>query len=517
MSKRIAFAALFAVSATVAGCTTAAEEPTSEVTFEAPQASLQSAYDQRVSWEDCANDEDVLDQTDGAAVAASYSCATVQVPLDYDDPTGQTIDLRLVRYSSGTGKEPLVYNPGGPGGGAIDALPSMIDNMFPHELTDHFDIVAPDPRGVGLSSPIYCLDDEEIDQQRSDEGDLSTIEGVRSFAEQMGEKCLENSSNIVRFADSESATRDLDIIRAALGQEKLNYLGFSYGTFLGALYADLFPNNVGRFVLDGAMDPSASIDDVSREQARGFEAAIGHWIETEQLSTQGFPLVGSVDQAKAQLRQWLDTLDRQPVPTADPSRPLTRPLALSAILAGMYSPDTYEYVSFGLRQAMVEDDGSILLQLTDLYSDRDPSGEYTTNSFDAFNVINFLDYRAEGSEEDWLADAEQIRADNPTVGAEFGLASAMASGWPIQSKGTRRAVTGEGAGPILVVGTTHDPATPYVWAEALASQLQSARLLTWEGWAHCAYSKSGSACIADAVNRYFLTGKLPDEGMVCSH
>lgn len=517
MSRRIALAALFAVSATVAGCTTSAEEPSSDVTFEAPDKSLQAAYDQRISWDSCADDDDVLDQTEGAAVATSYSCATVTVPLDYDDANGQTIDLKLVRYSSGKGKDPIIYNPGGPGGGAISALPSMVDNMFPRELTDNFDIVAPDPRGVGLSAPIYCLDDEEIDQQRSDDSQFFTIEGVQSVAEEIGKKCLENSPDIVRFADSESATRDLDVIRAALGQGKLNYLGFSYGTFLGALYADLFPDHVGRFVLDGAMDPAASIDEVSRQQARGFEAAIGHWIETEQLNAQGFPLVGSVDQAKGQLRRWLDSLDYQPVPTADPSRPLTRPLAVSAILAGMYSTDTYEYVSLGLQQAMVSEDGSILLQLADLYSDRDSSGEYTTNSFDAFNVINFLDYTVEGSEEDWLADAEQIRADNPTVGSEFGLASAMASGWPIESKGTRREVTGKGAAPILVVGTTHDPATPYVWAEALSSQLESATLLTWEGWSHCAYSKRGSTCIADAVNKYFLTGKLPDDGTVCSH
>lgn len=517
MVKRTALTALLAVSATVAGCSIAADDPVPDVTFEAPVEALQSAYDQRVSWESCADDEEVLEQTDDAAVSSSYSCATVTVPLNYEDIDGETIELRLVRYSSGKGKEPLVYNPGGPGGGAIDSLPSMVDNMLPRELTDNFDIVAPDPRGVGLSTPIECFDDEEIDRQRSDDSELFTVAGVRAYAEDMGEKCLEKSPNITRFADSESAARDLDIIRAALGQEKLNYLGFSYGTFLGALYADLFPDSVGRFVLDGAMDPAASIDEVSREQARGFEAAIGHWIETEQLRTPGFPLVGSVDQAKAQLRQWLDTLDNRPIPTADSARPLTRPLALSAILAGMYSTDTYEYVSVGLQQAMTSDDGSILLQLSDLYSDRDPSGRYTTNSYDAFNVINFLDYQVVGSEEDWLADAKQIRIDNPTVGSDFGLASAMASGWPIEPKGTRRQVTGEGAAPILVVGTTHDPATPYLWAEALASQLESATLLTWEGWSHCAYSQRGSTCIADAVNKVFLSGKLPTEGTVCSH
>lgn len=516
MSKRTAFAAVLAVSALAAGCASPSTTPVPDVTMPAPSESLQSAYDQRVEWRNCAEDGAVVDQTDGAAISKSYTCGTVSVPLDYDNPEGPAIDLKLVRYSVGASKEPLIINPGGPGGGAINGLPSMVDHMFPEELMKHYDIVAPDPRGVGLSTPVECLSDEEIDDMRAGVADEGTIAGIQAMAADFGAKCLANSPDMAKHADSRSAARDLDIIRAALGQEKLNYLGFSYGTFLGALYADEFPANVGRFVLDGAMDPSATIDEVSRAQAGGFEAALGHWIETEQNSDPKFPLRADVDSAKADLKQWLDSLENDPLPTSDPERPLTKSLALSAILAGMYSTQSYEYVSFGLGQAIYDRDGSILLQIADLYADREPDGTYSTNSNDAFNVINLLDYAAIGTEADWQQESERLKAEFPTVGSEFGLASAMASAWPIESKDTRQTVTGAGAAPILVVGTTHDPATPYQWAEALADQLESATLLTWDGWSHCAYTKQGSPCIQAAVNKFLISGEMPEKGTICS-
>lgn len=516
MSKRTAFAAVLAVSALAAGCASPSTTPVPDVTMPAPSESLQSAYDQRVEWRNCAEDGAVVDQTDGAAISKSYTCGTVSVPLDYDNPEGPAIDLKLVRYSVGASKEPLIINPGGPGGGAINGLPSMVDHMFPEELMKHYDIVAPDPRGVGLSTPVECLSDEEIDDMRAGVADEGTIAGIQAMAADFGAKCLANSPDMAKHADSRSAARDLDIIRAALGQEKLNYLGFSYGTFLGALYADEFPANVGRFVLDGAMDPSATIDEVSRAQAGGFEAALGHWIETEQNSDPKFPLRADVDSAKADLKQWLDSLENDPLPTSDPERPLTKSLALSAILAGMYSTQSYEYVSFGLGQAIYDRDGSILLQIADLYADREPDGTYSTNSNDAFNVINLLDYAAIGTEADWQQESERLKTEFPTVGSEFGLASAMASAWPIESKDTRQTVTGAGAAPILVVGTTHDPATPYQWAEALADQLESATLLTWDGWSHCAYKKQGSPCIQAAVNKFLISGEMPEKGTICS-
>ncbi|MDO5729232.1 MAG: alpha/beta hydrolase [Actinomycetaceae bacterium] len=516
MSRKVALGAVVAVAALFAGCTTPSATPVPEVSIPAPTETLQTAYDQRVEWTNCAEDNAVVEQTDGAAISKSYTCGTVSVPLDYNNPEGPTIDLKLVRYSTGTGKEPLVINPGGPGGGAINGLPSMVENLFPTELMQHYDIVAPDPRGVGLSTPVRCLSDEEIDEMRAGSADVETIAGIQTMAADFGAKCLENSPDMAQHSDSLSAAHDLDIIRAALAQEKLNYLGFSYGTFLGALYADEFPESVGRFVLDGAMDPAATIDDVSRAQAGGFEASLGHWIETEQNSNPNFPLRGDVDSAKANLKEWLDSLASNPLPTSDPDRPLTKSLALSAILAGMYSTQSYEYVSFGLGQAIYDRDGSILLQIADLYADREPDGTYSTNSNDAFNVINLLDYTASGTEAEWQQEADSLKAEFPTVGSEFGLASAMASAWPITAKDTRRTVTGSGAAPILVVGTTHDPATPYQWAEALASQLESATLLTWEGWSHCAYTKQGSSCIQAAVNKFLISGELPEEGTICS-
>lgn len=501
-----------AASLILVGCSgTTGADP--DVQIDAPTAQLQKFYDQRINWQSCRNNDDVLKVTENRARARYYSCGKVLVPLNYDQPTGESISLELVKYTAGSRGVPLVYNPGGPGGSAISSLPSMIDAVFSDDVLENYDIVAVDPRGVGLSAPVRCLTDAEIDDVRANPEPVS-IEGLIAESEELGNKCLEKSPDMTHYSDSESAARDLDIVRAALGREQLDYFGFSYGTFLGALYADEFPGNVGRFVLDGAMDPAATADDVSEAQAKGFEDAATHWIEQSQ-SLGDMPLSGSVDEIKVKIRDWLEGLEVAPLPTSDPERPLTRALATSALISLLYDSDAYSIASMALHQAMQNNDGSMLLQISDLYQDRQDDGTYLTNAFDAFNVINALDYPVDGEPEQWQQRADALRSELPLFGEEFGMASAVMAGWPVKSKETRKTVSAKDAAPILVVGTTHDPATPYPWAEALADQLESGHLLSADGWKHCAYSQSAGNCVINAVDNFLIDGTLPEDGLMC--
>lgn len=509
-----------AASLVLSACVPHASEPTSpsgspDPAFKvAPDERLQSFYDQSLQWDDCQGRMDVYAITDGASSDPAFTCTTLTVPLDYDDPTSGSIKLTAMRYSAGKQpRKPLFFNPGGPGGSAVGSLQAVATQLFPAEITQVYDIIALDPRGVGVSSPVTCLTGPEIDEERSLPGS-DVVAVVRETSKRIGDLCLDRSPDMTRHSDSESAARDFDIMRAASGLERLDYVGFSYGTFLGALYADLFPSRVGRFVLDGALDPALTISEVSAGQAAGFEAALEHFFERALAAGGEVPWGSTPAEAMAGLRVWLDGLGQRPVPTSDPQRPLTQSLATNGILSLLYS----ESVALRALPALVdavEGDGSMLLLYADLYADRLGDGSYRSNSFDAFNVINALDYRVSGTESEWERQAEQLTRDYPTVGSGFGLSEAALDGWPVQSHDTRRRVRAAGANPILVVGTRHDPATPYVWAESLASQLESAQLVTWEGWDHCAYRAGGSSCIVEAVNGFLLNGQLPEEGLIC--
>lgn len=512
--------ALLCAAVTMVGCEYSANPPAASVAptvTQAPDAKLQRFYDQDVKWQSCAK-ESLVVRMSAPLANPKYSCAVLNVPLDYDDPEEKSITLQLARTGPVKSTKPLLFfNPGGPGGGSVASLDYMATSVFSPEVLDHYDLVAMDPRGVGLSSPVRCFTPEQTDKFRAS-GLLKSVADVEAQAKAMGSLCLERSEGLAKNIDTDSVVKDFDIARAVFGLEKLDYVGFSYGTFIGALYADTFPDRVGRFVLDGAMDPSSSITDIAKGQAAGFEAVVEHWLG-EVLSgsdAQRLPLSSDVATAKMQLRQWLDGLETNPLSTSDPDRPLTRGLAASALYGLMYSPQTYQYATTGLIQAMSAEDGSFLLQMADAYANRRVDGSYEDNSFEAFMVINALDYEPVGDPTQWEATARELEEKYPLVGSDFTFSEAGIAGWPVESKKVRRPVTGAGAGPILVVGTTHDPATPYSWAQALAQQLQSATLLTSEGWSHCAYSSAAEdSCVRDAVDDYLLDGAVPEEGLVC--
>jgi pimeloyl-ACP methyl ester carboxylesterase len=506
--RRHRLVALFAVAAVLlAGCVAPKNQaagPTPGATSESPSAEaagdLAKYYGQQLEWTTCDQGE----------------CATAQVPLDYADPAGGSIGIALAR-SKATGGEPLgslLLNPGGPGASGVDFL-EQAKSMVSADVQRQYDLVAFDPRGVQRSSPVQCVDGPALDQIIATDPDYSTDAGIQAVIDQYGElgaACQQNTGAALAHVDTVSAARDLDVLRAALGDEKLSYLGFSYGTELGATYAALFPTTVGRMVLDGALPPTLTSAEASEGQAVGFESALRAYITDCQAGSR-CPLSGSVDDGLAQVRGLLDRARVNPLPTGT-DRELTSSLAFYGIALPLYSKSYWPYLTQGLTEALKQNNGQTLLALADQYSDRGPDGTYTTNSVVAFDAINCLDTRDSADFDAMRAEAAQIEAAAPTVGSYFGFGGTLCAKWPVPVVGGLDSYAAEGAAPIVVVGTTNDPATPYKWAEQLADLLSSGVLLTYEGEGHTAYGSSND-CIANAVDDYLLAGTVPAVGTRC--
>jgi pimeloyl-ACP methyl ester carboxylesterase len=326
-----------------------------------------------------------------------------------------------------------------------------------------------------------------------------------------GKRCAERSGDLLGHVSTVEAARDLDVLRAVLGDEKLNLLGKSYGTFLGATYAELFPARVGRLVLDGALDPRLTTTALNDGQAVAFDRALTAFVD-DCVRRSGCPLPGGRARALAAVQRLLDDIDRRPL-DAVRGRPLTQGLAMLGLAYGLYDKRLWPGLRQGLDQAL-RGDGRTLMVLADLYASRDRRGRYPGNPMVALYAVNCLD-RAEGNDIAALRSiVNRVEKEAPIFGAYLAWSSLPCGFWPVPATAKPHAVRAEGAAPILVVGTTRDPATPYAWAQALADELASGRLLTYVGDGHTAYSH-GSRCVDQAVNRFFLDGRLPAEGTRC--
>lgn len=482
-------------------------------------AGLERFYSQHLDWFPCAGG-DSIDKTSGDA---DFHCATVEVPLDYADPDGGTITLAVKKHPANQDRiGSLLVNPGGPGGSGLE-LVSSASGYFSASLMNAYDVVGFDPRGVGVSTPVDCLSDAERDALRAGE-DLdpaAEVDPEQLRAEVMRQATdLEQScqartqtEGLLDHIDTVSAARDLDVLRAVLGEVRLNYLGFSYGTYLGATYADLFPGNVGRMVLDGAIDPTLTGADMAAGQAAGFEAALATYV-TDCQAGNSCPLSGGQDGGVAQVREFLKRAATSPVPTSDPDRPLTGALAESAIIGALYQDESWSVLTEGLNQAMLQNDGSTLLYIADVLASRNGDGTYTGNGDEVINAINCLDYPVEGGPAEWDAQAGALEQVSPTFGADLAYTDQYCQAWGHPSTREHTPIRAEGAPTILVVGTTGDPATPYAWSQALASQLADARLVTWEGKGHTAYGRAGN-CVSEAVDAFLLAGTVPESDLTC--
>ncbi len=453
--------------------------------------------------------------TEQLAAMASLRCGRLEVPLDHADPDGPTIELELARSASKGSPEErigsLVLNPGGPGASGVEFL-AGVTQMMPTSITDRFDLVSFDPRGVGASTPVSCIDDE--DKAESLSGDLTpddpdeVAEAVEE-QEELLEGCRQRSADLLEHMSTADVAADLDLIRAAVGDEQLTYLGYSYGTAIGAAYATMFPTSTRALVLDGSVSPGASDEEITLAQAQGFDATYARFVEQCDASPD-CPLGSDAAATVAQVRARLAT---RPIGSDGPTG--TRELGPDqfdlALATALY--DTSLWGTTARAIADIDDSGAeVLWTLIDRQTGRQSDGTFD-NSTEARTIVNCSDTAERPSVDEATAAAGRIRAAAPTFGEALGWATLSCIGWP-QPAAPIPELTGAGAPPILVVGTLGDPATPYVWSQQMSETLESAVLLTYEGAGHTAFLRGGP-CIEHAVVDYLVDLRVPEPGTSC--
>ncbi|MFB6616376.1 alpha/beta hydrolase [Streptomyces sp. NPDC085524] len=470
------------------------------------EAALRPYYAQKLNWRECG--------------VPGFQCATMKAPLDYANPgSGQDVDIAVARRkATGPGKRlgSLVVNPGGPGGSGIGYLQAYAGIGYPAPVRAQYDMVSFDPRGVDRSSPVECLTGPEMDKytqvDQTPDTPAERAALVTAFKE-FAAGCRKRSERVLPHVSTVEAARDMDLLRGVLGDKKLTYVGASYGTFLGATYADLFPDRVGRLVLDGAMDPSRNALDLNRDQTAGFETAFTSFAK-DCAKQPDCPLgKGDVAAMAERLKEFFRKVDAQPAPTGEQARPLGEALATTGVIAALYDESAWPQLREALTAAM-NGDGAGLLALADSYYEREPNGKYANLMF-ANAAVNCLDQPPAFSGPEAVdAALPSFEKASPVFGAGLAWASLNCAYWPVKATGSAKPLAAKGAAPIVVVGTTRDPATPYKWAQGLAEQLDSGTLLTYDGDGHTAYGR-GSDCIDTAINTYLLEGKPPTDGKKC--
>lgn len=467
-------------------------------------------YGQSLRWVDCDN---------------GMECATAIAPLDWANPSEDTdIELALVRQPA-TGDPDqrlgsLFTNPGGPGASGVDFVYDSVDFATSEDLQEAFDIVGWDPRGVGQSSAVSCYDDPAVLDEfifglpEAPRGTDAWVEEITQASIDFGQECLERTGELLQFIDTQSTVHDLDMLRAVVGDEKLNYLGYSYGSDIGSYYVENFPDKVGRLVVDGATDSSISVFEVGLTQTMGFQRALENYLTACPTMFDDCPFTGDLATDLATIRGLYDRYDAQPIAAPD-GRMMDAGVLDIAMSMALYSQDSWQFLNDLFFEAM-NGETSTAFWLADYYYSRDIDGTYVDNSLEAFIAIYCVDYPTE-TDPEILAEQERLlqEASPTTYRPSPPIGDTTCINWPYQYQGPPiTALTGAGAPPVLVISTTGDPATPYEWGVALADQLESAVLVTFNGEGHTAYGQ-GNACILSTVDRYFLEGVVPDADPNC--
>lgn len=504
----VIIAGLAAASVALSGCLyamipeQAAPRPstTNAPDTEGVAADLLPFYSQTLTWTEC---------------GTGFDCTDVTAPLDWENPEEGEITLSVVRHQAeGTAIGSLLTNPGGPGASGVELVQESLDFAVGPDLIENYDVIGFDPRGVGSSTAVTCYDAPEMDDylygipsapRGTPEWEAELLDAHRAFAE----ACEANSGGILPHITTINSARDMDLIRAVLGDKQLNYLGYSYGTFLGATYAKLYPEKAGRLVLDGAIDPAVPGLEVGATQALGFESALRAYMQS-CLDSGSCPFNGTVDEAMADLGALLASADRTPLENGD-GRMLGADSLMTGIIAALYSEENWSYLTQALDEAL-QGDPTTAFVLADFYNGRE-GGTYIDNSSEAFRAYNCMDYPVEDDPAAEAAIEEKIAEGAPTI-APYWSGPDSCEVWPYPPTGTRGEIAAEGAGPIVVVGTTNDPATPYEWSESLAEQLQEGVLITRVGEGHTGYNK-GNACVDEAVEAFLIDDVVPEDGLRC--
>ena len=445
--------------------------------------------------------------------ATDFQCATLRLPKDYHDPAAGTLDVNIIRLpASDRGKRigSIIVNPGGPGGSGIEFVQKGAA-QFPKALRERFDLVGFDPRGVNASSPVRCIDDLDgiaaLDPSPDNQKELDRfVQQAKDYAD----ACAKRNASILPYLSTDAVVDDLDQIRQAVGDEKITYLGFSYGTLIGSMYADRYPDRIRAMILDGAIDPSLSEVQLRTGQAKAFEAALGRFLaRCSRRTSCAFHEGGNSARAFDTLMAKIDKKSL-PTPRVADRRRVGPGLAFAAVLGSMYSKASWPGLEAGLALAK-RGDGSILILLADPFRGRKPNGTYS-NMSDAYYSNTCLDFPASTDIGTYTKMAANLRKVAPRFRA-VAFNDLPCAFWSVPSQRTPAPASGAGAPPIVVVGSTGDTATPYVWAKALAKQLESAVLVTRKGEGHTSFLVNN--CVKKALNAYLLDLKAPKDGLVC--
>ncbi|WP_435872692.1 alpha/beta hydrolase [Micromonospora matsumotoense] len=511
---RLTLAGLVAGALLVTGCTMPAFAPRTEGSAAAPGNAP--------TWRAC---PEVADELVGrGAPGMRYECARIAVPRNWGTGTGatagpgsgETFEIALLRARSSKQRDrigSLVINPGGPGGSGVDTAvylsfgPSF--GGLPTAVTDRFDIVGFDPRGVSRSSPVKCISDADLDASFGYDPDprsQQSFDGYQALNRRIGQGCGDRYGDQLPLYGTEQAARDMDAVRAAVGDDKLTYLGYSYGTLLGATYAQLYPQRVRALVLDGAVDPQQQLIAGSESQARGFERAFGNFDRWCAANAGRCPIAPD---ARGAVTSAIDKAKVSPVRGAG-GREATSGWVFYAVISSLYTESGWEELARAIDR-LDDGDPTDVFKLADSYAGRGEDGQYT-NLFDANLAVNCADETEKPSVDQIRQLQSQWRQKYPLFGPALAVGMFGCVEWP---GGRDPYPTGraDGAPPIVVVGTTGDPATPYEQTARLAAMLGVGRVLTWEGEGHTAYPQT--SCITEAVDAYLISLTVPREGLRC--
>ncbi|VEI13144.1 alpha/beta hydrolase [Trueperella bialowiezensis] len=459
-------------------------------------AGLDKFYEQELAWEACDD----------------FECADVTVPMDYENPGGVTITIRMKkRAADEQAIGSLLVNPGGPGASG-QSMAESANMFFSDDLLKHFDVIGFDPRGVGDSAPVDCLSDADL-AAYLDTAHPDTPEGEaqeRADVDRLVAGCKENTGDLLEFVGTREAAQDMDVMRHVLGDPRLYYVGYSYGTTLGGMYAELFPQNVGRMILDGAVDDAIPNFEQNLAQAKGFEQALDAYIEY-CIDGGDCALGGTPEEARATVARLFDEIGANPVPAGD--RQLTEAGLFYGVAAPLYDDTSWFLLDSAFDQLIKENNGEIFLLLFDLYMSRQ-GDTFTSNMTEANWAINCADTVVEGDEAEWEKLADKMAAEAPIFGKAMGYSQYLCAQMPGGLDEPMGPFVAKGSEPIVVVGTTGDPATPYEWSQAFADKMDNAVFVTWEGEGHTAYGRAGD-CIGKPLDAYMLRGEVPDDGLRC--
>jgi pimeloyl-ACP methyl ester carboxylesterase len=460
-------------------------------TLPASPSTLQGFQSQTLLWTPCNN---------------GFECSQFKVPVDYTHIDGNSFTLQVIKHVANIPSKrigSLIMNPGGPGGSGIEYVFSA-DTIVSKSIEDVYDLIGFDPRGVNLSQPIRCLTDSQEDDFLGGDGSVQTAADLNSSitaSKLMASSCATAAgSKLAHYSTLETA-KDMEILRILLKEKKLNYVGKSYGTYLGTLYAALYPKTTGRIVLDGAVDPNVSVRDQNIAQAVGFDTALKSYVAAN-----------SAYSIKA-IQNFLQSSRTHPLADRQ-NRKLSESLVITGIAASLYDPtDGWPLLTKALVGAIANKDPYDFFLLADSYNERDQRGHYISNQTDIAEVISCLDFKDPRSLAQMQSDAKNFALAAPIFGQYLAYSGLPCLYWrakPVVDPPLRNLVTN----PLLVIGTTRDPATPYQWAQGLHKDLLNSTLITLNGDGHTGANR-GSSCVDNAMNTYLLTGTPPTHDITC--